>query len=206
MKVGGGRLSLACFTLSASKATVEIDYSQTMGLLAVVAAYIMINFTVLGQSLMEFMQVYCLLMFRDKMKTMLYHEISRDLLMLNPVLNDGTYLSTETLAAILLAPPIFVITLGVIGFGVKRLVRKTDSIIQKILYETFVYNLFISVSLAFLMPLFYNSIQFFSLCRVGEIDPASSLGKWGAVVSYFSIITTLVILYLFIYMINPKIT
>lgn len=51
MKVGGGRLSLACYTLSASKVTVEINYSQTMGLLAVVAAYIMINFTVLGQAL-----------------------------------------------------------------------------------------------------------------------------------------------------------
>ena len=151
------------------------------------------------------MQVYCLLMFRNEMKTTLYHEISRDLLIINPNLADGTYFSTETLAAILLAPPIIVILLGVIGFGVKKLVHKTDSIIQKIAYETFVYNIFISVSSAFMLPLFYNSIQFFSLCKSGQIDPASPLGKWGSMVAYFSMITTLAILYLFLYVINPKI-
>ncbi len=73
MKVGQGRLSLGYFSLSASKVTVEIDYSQTLGLLAVLAAYIMINFTVLGLALIEFLQVYSLLMFRNEMKTMIYH-------------------------------------------------------------------------------------------------------------------------------------
>jgi hypothetical protein len=204
MKVGDGRLSLGCFTLSASKVTVEIDYSQTLGLLAVLAAYIMINFTVLGLALIEFLQVYCLLMFRKEIKTMLYHEISRDLLLLNPVLEDGTYFSSETFTAILLAPLIIVVAVGGISFMVKRCVRKTGSIIQKIIYETLVYNFFISISSVFLLPLFYNSIQFFSLCKTGDISPASALAKWGAVIAYLSMIATIAILYLFLYMINPK--
>jgi hypothetical protein len=105
-----------------------------LGLLAILAAYIMINFTFLGLALIEFLQVYCLLMFRNEIKTTLYHEMSRDLLLLNPVLTDGTYFSTSTLAAILLAPIILVLIAGTVGFLVKRCAKKTDSIIQKIAY------------------------------------------------------------------------
>jgi hypothetical protein len=65
MKIGGGRLGVGYFMITASKVNVEVDYSQTLGLLAVLSAYIMINFTVLGLTLMEFLQVYCLLMFRN---------------------------------------------------------------------------------------------------------------------------------------------
>lgn len=120
-------------------------------------------------------------------------------------MEDGTYFSSETLAAILLAPLIIVVIVGSVGFLVKRCARKTDSIMQKIIYETLVYNLFISVSSTFILPLFYNSIQFFSLCRSGDISPTSTLAKWGSLVAYLSIIAALAILYLFLYMINPKI-
>jgi hypothetical protein len=93
---------------------------------------------------------------------------------------------------------------GLIGYLVKICAKKTDSIIQKIIYETLVYNVFVTVSTVFLLPLFYNSIQFYELCKTGVIDPSSAIAKWGSFTSYISIVATLAIVYLFLYIINPK--
>lgn len=204
VKIGEGRLDIGNYMLTADKVNVEIEFSQTLGLFAVFAGYIMINFTVLGLALMEFLQVYCLLMFRNEAKTNLYHEISKDLLLLNPVLNDGTYPTPSTLPAILLVPFTVVFMVGVIGFIVKRCAKKNDSIMQKIIYETLVYNVFVTVSTVFLFPLLYNSIQFYQLTKSGAIDSSSLLAKWAAFTSYIGIVATVSILYLFIYVINPK--
>ena len=176
-----------------------------MGLLAVVAGYIMINFTVLGTILMEFLQIYTLLMYKNMIKTELYHEISRELLLVNPVLSDATYFYNGEMYTILLVPFLAVSIFGLIGFLVKRTCEQRHTILKKILYEIFVYDIFVTLCLIFVMPLFYNTIQFYTLESTNEISPSSTLGKVGSFASYVNLIAAFSILYLFIYILNPKI-
>lgn len=73
LQIGSGRMGVNYFMITAQKVNVEINFSQTLGLLAILTAYVIIHFTVLGLTLIEFLQVYSLIMFKNKIKTMLYH-------------------------------------------------------------------------------------------------------------------------------------
>lgn len=73
LHIGSGRMGVNYFMITAHKVIVEIDFSQTLGLLAILATYVIIHFTVLGLTLIEFLQVYSLIMFKNQIKTMLYH-------------------------------------------------------------------------------------------------------------------------------------
>lgn len=103
------------------------------------------------------------MMFRNSIKTMLYHEIGKDLLLLNPVLIDGTYPYNGAIYAPICGPFTVIIVFGALGYVVKRLVKYPKTILMRLLYDYIVYDLFIYVSLAFILPLFYNSIQFIFL-------------------------------------------
>lgn len=94
---------------------------------------------------------------------MLYHEIGKDLLLLNPVLIDGTYPYNGAIYAPICGPFTVIIVFGAFGYVVKRLVKYPKTILMRLLYDYIVYDLFIYVSLAFILPLFYNSIQFIFL-------------------------------------------
>lgn len=69
LQVGSGRMGVNYFMLTATKVNVEVATSQTFGLLAIIAAYLIIHFTVLGLTLIEFLQVYSLIMFKNLIKT-----------------------------------------------------------------------------------------------------------------------------------------
>lgn len=69
LQIGSGRMGVNYFMLTAQKVNVEVEASQTLGLLAIIAAYVIIHFTVLGLTLIEFLQVYSLIMFKNLVKT-----------------------------------------------------------------------------------------------------------------------------------------
>lgn len=49
-----------------------------------VVAYLVLNFAVFGSVLIEFLEVYCLIIFRSNMNTDLHIGISKGLMLLNP--------------------------------------------------------------------------------------------------------------------------
>ena len=55
-----------------------------MGITIVVLGYILIIFTDIGQKMIEFMRIYCLIMFIDGNKSTLYLSMSKGLLLINP--------------------------------------------------------------------------------------------------------------------------
>lgn len=54
---------------------------------------------------------------------------------------------------------------GLTGFVVRRFVARPDSIAKQIVYEALVYNLFIVSSSVLVVPLFFNSIQFYQFTK-----------------------------------------
>ncbi len=84
-------------------------------------------------------------------------------MLLNPVLIDGTYPYDGAIYAPICGPFTIVVFFGVLGYTVKRLTPYPKSIGIRIIYDFIVYDLFISLSLAFILPLFYNSVQFLLL-------------------------------------------
>lgn len=135
---------------------------------------------------------------------MLYHEISKDMLLLNPVQVDGTYDTPGALQTIVFLPFFLVFISGLVGFTVKKLVNRPKSISMQIFYDGVVYNQFVIIGTVFCVPLFYNGTQFFTLIRNNIIDGGSSFGVMGSIISYMGVIASIFLIYLFIYILNPK--
>jgi len=90
----------------------------------VVAAYLLINFTSLGNTIVEFLQIYCLLMFKNGMKTKMYHEIGTGMLLLNSTISDG-FNSPLTIFYIVMILPFFLILgAGILGLLLKKFYTK----------------------------------------------------------------------------------
>lgn len=102
-------------------------------------------------------------------------------------------------------PPLIILLVGSVCFLIKRFVKDKSSIIKKLSYETLVYDFFLSVSLVFVMPSFFNSIQFLNLVAEGNAKIDSTINKIGSLFSYLGIVTSLFLVYLYFYIINPKV-
>ena len=135
----------------------------------------------------------------------MYHEIAIDLLLLIPGLTDDDYLYDGAIYAPICGPLTVILVFGALGYIVKRFIAYPKTIVKRIIYDYIVYNLFIIVSLVFILPLFYNSVQFIILVSSGVIGNETKLAYIGLIFSYFGLISTLLIVYLFIYKTNPKI-
>lgn len=89
--------------------------------------------------------------------------MSKDLLLLNPVLADGTYGFQGALEMIIFGPIVIVLSIGLFGYLVKHFVSRPKSISRLIFYEGIVYNLFVTISTVLIVPLFFNAIEFYYL-------------------------------------------
>lgn len=89
--------------------------------------------------------------------------MSKDLLLLNPVLADGTYVFQGALEMIIFGPIVIVLSIGLFGYLVKHFISKPKSISRLIFYEGIVYNLFVTISTVLVVPLFFNAIEFYYL-------------------------------------------
>jgi hypothetical protein len=178
-------------------------YSDGLGMVIVAAAYLLVYFTTLGHIVIEFLQIYCLYMYHGSQKTSLYQKISVGMLMINPnnIREDGGGFTSDYVAMIL--PPAMIVITGGLGYLLRRNFKGEMTLGKRIFYELGVYNLFISAVVVFIFPLFFNSLQFFSLMREGVITDYS-FRSLGAVASYFSLVLTLALLYVLAFAINPK--
>lgn len=105
---------------------------------------------------------------------------------------------------IIFGPIVIILLIGLSGYFVKQFVRRPKSILNLIFYEGIVYNLFVTIGTVLVLPLFFNAIEFYYLCQQNIISWSSKIGRAGSVVSYLNIIISVFIIYLFIYVLNPK--
>lgn len=104
----------------------------------------------------------------------------------------------------LFIPFLIILTLGVIGFIMKRCMTRKRSICMNIIYETFTYNSFVNVSTIFIFNLVFNSIQFITLATKSAAVLSETTIKLGYTLIYFNLIMALALYYLMIYILNPK--
>lgn len=143
-------------------------------------------------------------MFRNQLRTELYISISKGMLLIDPLSNQTYDSSNSSNYLIIIFPIMIILVTGLIGFIVKKNVKEQESISSKILYQTVVYNLFMNAVIIFTFVAFFNSIQFYNLTNRNMIDPRSSLGMTGNIFSYFGLAVSFFMLYLCIYILNPK--
>lgn len=124
--------------------------------------------------------------------------------LLNPVLNDGTYVNENTIYVIICTPLFLILSSGFIGFLIKRAFDCKKSVVSKIFYEIVVYDIFVNIGVTFVFTLFFNALQFYDLIRKEKISKDSNLYILGHIYSYFNLITVVGLIYLFIYILNPK--
>jgi hypothetical protein len=124
--------------------------------------------------------------------------------LLNPVLEDGTYIDENTIYVIICTPLFLVLSSGLIGFVIKRAFNCKKSVVSKIFYEIVVYDIFVNIGVTFIFTLFFNSLEFYNLTRKEIIPKESNLYILGHIYSYFNLITVGGLIYLFIYVLNPK--
>lgn len=115
------------------KGPIEISFPQAWGIVLLAIAYLVLNFAVFGGVLIEFLEVYCLIIFRSNMNTDLHMTISKGLMLLNPYDDDIT--SDQAYLYISLCGPVSLAILsGAIGFLIKRYVKKMEKIGHKFAY------------------------------------------------------------------------
>ena len=123
LEIGDGRLSTKYFFTDVEKGPVEISFPQAWGIVLLVAAYLALNFAVFGSVLIEFLEVYCLIIFRSKMNTDLHIEISKGLMLLNPF-DEDIQANQTSLYVCLCGPALLILSFGAFGFLIKRFVSK----------------------------------------------------------------------------------
>jgi hypothetical protein len=108
--------------------------------------------------------------------------------------------------ACLIVPLSIIWSLALVGYAFKKLSppAKDRSIFFNIMYEEFTFNAFIKSTRLFLFNLIFNSIQFIVLVNKGY-PPITDIYSSGIVLLYFNLITLLAIIYLKLYILNPKI-
>lgn len=92
---------------------------------------------------------------------------------------------------------------GLIGLLLRRFMKCRNTILSKIVYDFFVYNLFVNLGVTFVFSLLFNALQFYSSLELIARD--SSVYFLGNIFSYFNVVTACFLLYLFTYVMNPKI-
>jgi len=70
--------------IKSTKNPIVTQFVQAYGIVIVVLGYILVLFTDLSQKMMEFMRLFCLIMFKNPNKSTLYVSMSKGLLLLDP--------------------------------------------------------------------------------------------------------------------------
>lgn len=154
------------------------------------------------------MQIYTLYMFHNDMATTIYKQLYEGFLLIPPsnILDEDAYNVKEYVMACLIVPLSIIWTLALVGYSFKKLSppAKDRSIFFNIMYEEFTFNAFIKGTRLFLFNLIFNSIQFIVLVEKGY-PPIADISSSGIVLIYFNLITLIGIVYLKLYILNPKI-
>jgi hypothetical protein len=134
LSIGAGRLSQKNYIVWAQKGEVLIPFSDSIGIIVVVIAYILIYFTTLGHIIIEFLQVYCLFMYHNVLKTTVYEKISAGMLLINPqtFAADGTGKAIDYV--MLLFPPLIIVLTGLLGYFLRRSYKGEKTLTQKVFY------------------------------------------------------------------------
>jgi hypothetical protein len=103
-------------------------------------------------------------------------------------------------------PMVLILVSGVIGLLFKKLSAEKRSIPINIIYETFTFNSFINICSIFIFNLLFNSLQFISICKEPNVSLSSSVSAIGSALVYFNLASVIFILYLFVFIMNPKIS
>ena len=95
--------------------------------------------------------------------------------------------------------------LGGIGYLCKKLgpAAKDRSIAQKIVLEELIFSAFVKGTRIFSFNLLFNSIKFIEMSNQ-NYQPIQNIRRIGSLLVYFNIITLLGIIYLKLYILNPR--
>lgn len=161
----------------------------------------------LGHVILEYMQVYVLYMLKNNMKTTLFRDLMKGLMIIptsETLINEGGDYNSYIMICLSL-PIVLVMVSGVIGLLFKKLSADKRSIPVNIIYETFTFNSFVNISSIFIFNLLFNSLQFISILKEPTLTLSPSVMAVGPVLVYFNLVSALFILYLFLFVMNPKI-
>ena len=120
------------------------------------------------------------------------------------ILEEETFDRKTYLLMCLLLPVLILFVFGLTGYLIKKCAPKERSILGNILYQEFVFSTFIKVSNIFLFNLLFNSIQFGLMLTAGTVPYAEEIRGVGGTLVYFNIITFISIIYLKLFIMNPK--
>jgi hypothetical protein len=129
MSIGSGNLDLGSYAIKASKGDIRTAISNVYTILVLIIGYLLSNFTLLGNIIIEYSQLYVLLMFKSKMSTTLYQDLSQELLIIPPLDTLKTYPNSTRYMFECLAIPLFLIYFfGAVGYIMKRCIKAERSV------------------------------------------------------------------------------
>jgi hypothetical protein len=205
MTVGQGRLDLGSYSLEASKSPIRTEISTGYATFVMIIGYLLSNFTLLGNIILEYSQFYVLLMFKSRLSTTLYKDLSIGLLLIPNADTLATYPNgTRFIFECLAIPLLLIYVFGAVGYILKRCIKVKKSIKVNIAYDMFTYQAFLNLFIIFSPNLLFNSAQFISFA----VNDSFSLGNMertvGSILVYFSLMTLIAISYMQICVLNPK--
>lgn len=167
--------------------------------------YILSNFTLLGNIILEYSQFYVLLMFKSQLSTTLYEDFSIGLLLIPNADTITSYPNSKNFIFVCLAIPLVLIyVFGAVGYMLKRCIKVKKTIKINIVYDMFTYQAFINLFIIFSPNLLFNSAQFISFTTNNSFTLDSTEKTIGSILVYFSLLTLIAITYLHIVILNPK--
>jgi H+/Cl- antiporter ClcA len=170
-----------------------------------IMGYLLSNFTLLGNIILEYSQFYVLLMFKSQLSTTLYKDFSIELLLIPNADIITSYPHYKDFIFECLAIPLLLIyVFGAIGYLMKRCVKVKNSIKINIVYDMFTYQAFLNIFIIFSPNLLFNSAQFVSFVTSNSVPLDSTEKTIGSILVYFSLLTLITITYMHIYVLNPK--
>ena len=206
LSIGNGDLSVNYFMLTAGKTNFEVDYPAGLMIAAIFTAYALVLISELAHTMVEFLQTYSLLMLNTKLRTNSYLTLDSGLLFIDPNRTNGVINPNTNKYMALTLPLGLLLFLGVLGLLVKKWQQgKQRSVVCNILYEIVSMNLFVDCVVIFVPVMLFNSSQIFYALSYDAISDESFLGI-GGVLSYFNLVSVIGCLYLFLVILNPKIS
>lgn len=142
------------------------------------------------------------------MTTFLYHQLYIGMLLLPPsqILQQQGFNSRTFILVCLSLPLILLFIMGLVGFIVFKCAHsKQRSIFQNIIYQELVFNGFLKGTHIFMFNLLFNSLQFIVYLEENSFTFLQDIKGIGLTLLYFNIVTIVAILYLVLYVLNPRI-
>lgn len=178
-----------------------------MPIIVLVIGYLLSNITVLGHLIIEYCQLYVLLLFASNITSNLVWDLSQGLMLIPPLSVIQIYETNIRYYCLkcLIIPLSSIYLFAVIGFALNRFLKnkKVSSIPMNIILDLLCHRSFINLSNLFLFNLLFNSIQVIALIQK---DQLIFTGHYSIIIyflCYLSIITIFWIVYLWIFILNP---